>query len=47
MIGKYLIDSMENRTLQCYLFTADTSTVVKAVRAIDDYLTPKGYDWLT
>lgn len=39
LVVEYLIYSLDNRTLRCYLRTADTPTATKAVRAIDDYLT--------
>lgn len=39
-----LVDSLDNKTLQCHLLTADTSTVARTVRAIYDYLAVRGSD---
>lgn len=38
LVVEYMIRGLENKALQCHLPTADTCTVAKAVRAIEDYL---------
>lgn len=47
LIAEYLIESLDNRTLQCHLLVTDTFTVAKTVQAIDDYLTVRSPDWPT
>lgn len=41
---KYLIDNTGNMTLQFRLLTADSPTVAKAVRLIDNYLSVRRSD---